>query len=535
MLPLTAAVCLIIGLWAGRAFQGSRQSAASAKLDEVLSIINRNYVEEVDLDSLVELSIPEIIRNLDPHSNYIAASDRQAANRDLEGSFYGVGVQFQIMNDTLVVVEVVSGGPSQEAGVLAGDKIVEVDGENIAGVGITNDDVFRMLRGPENTEVQITVKRSSSPEPIVFDLVRAEVTSSPIDASYMLNDSTAYIRLGRFADNTFDEFLRTIVRQSLGGANNLVLDLRGNGGGYMLPTVLIANEFLGNKYSVIVSTRGRLESDNRTLPSDGTGSLGNMNLVILIDEFSASASEILAGAMQDNDRALIIGRRSFGKGLVQNPFELSDSSELRLTVQRYYTPSGRCIQKTYTLGDRNEYESEVFNRYSNGELFSADSIPVDTTQIFYTAGGRPVYGGGGIMPDIFVPSDTTDITGYYLKVANQGLLRDFAYDFADLNRERLSETADTQDLLTQLPDDYVLLRSFVNYAQQKGVAPRWYYINTSAPLIVNQIKALIARDIHGLSSYYEVVNRRDPVIAEALRQLSQGNAKAPVSIGASND
>lgn len=530
-LPITAALFLIAGLWIGRSYgSSSPQSRAQAKLAEVFGIINNNYVDEVDLDSLVELTLPELIKNLDPHSNYIAAADRAAANRDLEGSFFGVGIQFQIVNDTLYVIEVISGGAAEREGILPGDKIIAVDGENIAGVGTTTDDVFHRLRGPEGTHVNVTVKRSNSPTPIDFDIVRAEVPVSPIEASYIINDSIAYIRLGKFSDNTYEEFLRTFASQVLDGASSLILDLRGNGGGYMLPAVLMANELFGDQNCLIVSTRGRSSSDNRTIFSDRTGSFGSVPVVVLTDEFTASASEILAGAIQDNDRGTIIGRRTFGKGLVQTPFELNDSSEFRLTVQRYYTPSGRCIQKNYSAGNRFDYDSEVYNRYSNGEIFSADSIHVDSTQIFHTQGGRPVYGGGGIIPDIFVPSDTTGVTSYYIRVANAGLLRDFAYEYADLNRQSLSEADNTNQLLAKLPADYVLLQSFVNYANTRGgVAPRWYYINTSAPLIVNQIKALITRDILGMNGYFEVINDTDPAVEQAVRTISQGKAWPAVS------
>lgn len=537
MLPLVAALCLIIGLWAGRAMEKSGNSGnALAKLDEVMRILNRNYVDEVDMDSLIEQTIPELIRNLDPHSNYISVADRAAVDRELESSFFGIGVQFQILNDTLMVFEVTSGGPAEEAGVQGGDRIVEVDGNNIAGMGITNEDVFRLLRGPEGTEVSIGVLRKNSPSILHYDLIRRRIDSSPIDATYMINDTTAYIRLGKFSDNTFTEFLMAYASRLADGANSFIIDLRGNGGGYMMPAVLLANEFMGHQQRSIVSTKGRTTADNRDIFSDCTGAFANESLVFLIDEFTASASEILAGAVQDNDRGLIVGRRSFGKGLVQTPFELSDSSELRLTVQRYYTPSGRCIQKPYSPGDRNTYESEVYNRFSNGEIFSIDSIRIDSTQIFHTAAGRPVFGGGGIMPDIFVPTDTSLITNYYIKVSNEGLIRDFAYEYADLNRETLSETETAAELMEKLPEDYTLLQSFVRFAQNRGgVAPRWYYINTSAPLIVNQIKALIARDIQGLSSYYEIVNLRDPVVLEALRQLEAGNAVAPVTVGAPTD
>ena len=529
-LPLVAAAFMVIGLWTGFYFsKGDDKSDAREKLDEVFSVIEEHYVEPVSFDSLVEMALPELLANLDPHSSYFAKSEREAANRDLEGSFFGIGIQFQMLDDTLNVIETIAGAAADEAGMLPGDRIIEVDGKNIAGNQTSEKDIFSMLRGPEGTEVNVKVKRSNSVKPLSFDLIRTEVPVSPIDASYLVNDTIGYIRLGKFADNTYSEFLQALAQLRYDGAKAYIIDLRGNGGGYMNPSVLISNEFLPAG-KLIVMTKGLHAIDNSVLFSDGSGSFANENIVVLVDEFTASSSEIFAGAMQDNDRGLIIGRRTFGKGLVQRSFELPDSSEMRLTVQRYYTPSGRCIQKTYKAGHNGEYETEIFDRYDRGEIFSADSVKVDSTLIFHTTTGRPVYGGGGIIPDIFVPSDTSGVTNYYIKVANAGLLRKFAYEYADLNRDRLNESRTTNELLNMLPSDYVLLQSFVNYAQTKGkVTPRPYYINISAPLIVNQIKALIARDIVGMDGYFEIINSTDPVMLEAIRQLETGGAAFPLT------
>ena len=529
-LPLVAAAFMVIGLWTGFYFsKGDDKSDAREKLDEVFSVIEEHYVEPVSFDSLVEMALPELLANLDPHSSYFAKSEREAANRDLEGSFFGIGIQFQMLDDTLNVIETIAGAAADEAGMLPGDRIIEVDGKNIAGNQTYEKDIFSMLRGPEGTEVNVKVKRSNSVKPLSFDLIRTEVPVSPIDASYLVNDTIGYIRLGKFADNTYSEFLQALAQLRYDGAKAYIIDLRGNGGGYMNPSVLISNEFLPAG-KLIVMTKGLHAIDNSVLFSDGSGSFANENIVVLVDEFTASSSEIFAGAMQDNDRGLIIGRRTFGKGLVQRSFELPDSSEMRLTVQRYYTPSGRCIQKTYKAGHNGEYETEIFDRYDRGEIFSADSVKVDSTLIFHTTTGRPVYGGGGIIPDIFVPSDTSGVTNYYIKVANAGLLRKFAYEYADLNRDRLNESRTTNELLNMLPSDNVLLQSFVNYAQTKGkVTPRPYYINISAPLIVNQIKALIARDIVGMDGYFEIINSTDPVMLEAIRQLETGGAAFPLT------
>lgn len=529
LLPFVSTLTLIAGLWTGYFLsKHDNSSQARQKLDEVFEMIQDYYVDEVSMDSLVEMTIPELLKNLDPHSAYIPAKDRVAANRDLESSFFGVGIQFQMLNDTIYIVEVISGGAAESAGILAGDRIIAVDGENITGPEVTTDDVFKRLRGEKNTEVQLTVKRHNSPKPLSFDLIRTEIPVTPIDADYMLNDSTAYIRVSKFSDNTYTEFIKSLNKLYFNGARSLVLDLRGNGGGYMNPAVLMANEFFSDN-SLLVMTRGRNFAENSVIPSDMNGSFSDMQIVVLIDEFTASASEIFSGAIQDNDRGLIVGRRSFGKGLVQRQFDMPDSSQFRLTVQRYFTPSGRCIQKDYAPGKINDYDAEIFNRYSNGEIFSADSVMMDSTKIHHTMNGRPVYGGGGIMPDVFVPSDTSGMSPYYIKILNGGLIQKYAYEYCDLNRDQLSEARNLKELLPKLPSDGVLLQSFVSYARNVGnVKPQWYYIEQSRKLIVNQIKAVIARDILGFSAYYEYLNATDPVVLEALRQLQKGNARYPI-------
>ena len=530
MLPVVAAAMLAAGLWAGRYLTlRDREDRALDKLTEVFDMVTDCYVDDVDTDSLVELTLPQLIHNLDPHSAYIAAADRKIADRDLESSFYGIGIQFQLLNDSLYIVEVISGGAAESAGILAGDRIIEVDGREISGSDLTNESVFTMLRGEKDSTVDVKVKRKNSAKPLSFELVRGEIPVSPVDAEYMANDSIGYVKIGKFSDNTYSEFLQALGRLRHRGAKAFVIDLRGNGGGYMNPAVLMANEFFDSP-AIIVMTRGRNFSDNSVLATDLTGSFGTEQLVVLIDEFTASASEIFAGAIQDNDRGLIIGRRSFGKGLVQRSFDMPDSSQIRLTVQRYYTPSGRCIQKGYTPGKNVDYESEIFERYNRGEVFSADSMRRDSTDVYRTRHGREVFGGGGIIPDIFVPSDTSGVTNYYVAVDNAGLLQKFAYEYCDLNRENLDAANSLDALLAKLPSDPVLLQSFVNYASTEGgIRPRWYYINISQDLIVNQIKAIIARDILGFSAYFELMNRRDPVVNEAIGRIKRGEAATPVT------
>lgn len=533
--PVLVAVSLCLGILMGawlnnRSYGSQGTRSAMAKMQEVLTLIQDSYVDEVSPDSLVDISLREILKNLDPHSSYIPASGRTAKDRELESSFYGIGIQFQMLNDTVYVVEVITGGAAEQVGLQAGDRIVTVDGEDVTGPEISTDDIFKRLRGEEGTQVTVGVKRLNSPKILDFEMTRVEIPVTPIDASYMLNDSTGYVKIGRFSDNTYVEFLKSISQLRYKGAESLVIDLRGNTGGYMSPAVLMANEFFDYP-TLLVSTRGRNWNDNNFLGSDNSGSFGKERLVVLIDEYTASASEILAGAIQDNDRGLIVGRRSFGKGLVQHSYDLADSSQVLLTVQRYYTPSGRCIQKVYKPGHNDDYAMDLIERYDRGETFHRDSIKVDSTKVYSTLlTGRTVYGGGGIYPDVFVPADTTGISSYYINVANEGLFQKYAFEFCDLNRDDLSEAENVDQLLTLLPTDNTLLNSFVTYANNVGgVRARWYYIEPSRDLIVNQLKALIARDILGVSAYYEIVNRRDPVVREALKQLEIGAADVPIS------
>lgn len=519
--PLLFSLVFAAGIWLGSELGGEAvvKTQGQEKLIEVINLINDEYVDEVEIDSLVEMVIPELLGNLDPHSAYIPARDYEMANSDLQGQFSGVGVSYQVLGDTLCVIEVVSGGPAEKAGMMPGDRIVKVDGKSVVGT-ITEDDVPAMLRGPKGTHVALTVVRSTSKTPLVFDIERDDVSMESIDAVSMIEPGLGFVKVSRFAKNTYSEFLQALNKLRLQGAEAFIIDLRFNTGGYVEPAVLMANEFLGPG-EMIVSLRGRNEDENEVILSDGTGAFSNYPVAVLINEFTASASEIFSGALQDNDRGWVIGRRSFGKGLVQKPIVLPDSSEIRLTVQRYFTPSGRCIQKDYTPGAFGEYEADIINRFNNGESLSADSISLDTEHVYFTAGGREVYGGGGIMPDIFVPDDTARVNSYYRKVSNKNLFMTFAYEYSDLNRDQLQQAKNVDELLSMLPADYALLDGFVRYCVQHGVRAQWYYINTSAPLIVMQIKGLIARNILGLSAYYDVANRHDATVQEAIERVKQ--------------
>lgn len=525
-MPLALAVALVAGMWIGSSFFNSRHSwDARTKLDTILDLIDKNYVDEIDTDSILEASFSGLMSHLDPHSVYIPASDLQSVNEELEGSFSGIGISFNMLGDTINVLEVISGGPSEKVGILPGDRIITINDSLVAGQKWENSKVMKHLRGPKGTVVHLGIKRPTADELLPYDVTRDDIPVTSIDAAYFIDNGIGYIKINKFGASTYSEFLTSAVTLMADGAEKFIIDLRGNGGGFMDHAVLMANEFLPAG-SPIVSIKGKNTSRNNATFSDGSGTLKDKEVVVLLDEFSASASEIFAGAIQDNDRGVIVGRRSFGKGLVQNQLELPDSSALRLTIARYYTPSGRCIQKDYAPGV--DYERELLNRYEHGELYTADSIKQDKTKQFTTLHGRTVYGGGGITPDIFVANDTTGITSYYINVVNAGLIQKYTFDYTDRNRESLSKSSNGRQLLTLLPDDDTLLQDFVAYAKKNGIAPRWYYINLSRDLLVNSLKAMIARNIHGVQGYYEVSNDTDPTVMAALDALYDGQTAFPI-------
>ncbi len=531
-IPIAIAISIVIGMWIGNYYGVSRpNSKAEEKFRSVMDLISREYVDTVDLNNVLDMAIPKLLSNLDPHSTYIPAKDLTAVNDELEGSFSGIGIQFNTLTDTINVVEVISGGPSEKVGIMAGDRIIEINDSIVAGTEISNQDIISKLRGPKGSKVKLGIKRSTSKEILDFEVTRGDIPVTSIDASYMITPEIGFIKVNKFGRTTYSEFLTSLVDLRSKGATKYIIDLRGNGGGYMEMAILMANEFLSAN-SPIVFTKGRShnKSDNSSTFSDGLGSFSDSQLVVLIDEYSASASEIFAGAMQDNDRALVMGRRSYGKGLVQRQSLLPDSSAIRLTVARYYTPSGRCIQKDYTPGKTNNYSLEILDRYNHGEAYNADSIKFNKDLQYSTNNGRIVYGGGGIMPDIFIPNDTTGVTGYYINVLNAGLPHSFAFKYCDLNRNELNKAKSTSELLKLLPNDDVLLQSFVRYATQKGVPARWYYINISRSLIINLLKALISQDILGKGAFYEIINQQDRNVNRAIAELEAGNAIPPITI-----
>ena len=472
-LPLAIALAVVVGIFIGSRFTANKPVAENdRKLNAILNLIAQDYVDTTNLKDLIEMSIPEILSNLDPHTSYFSAEDLKAATDDLNGSFSGIGISFVMVNDTIGVVEVIPGGPSEKVGLMAGDKIVMIDDSIATGPKISNGEVMKRLRGDKGSKVKLGIKRQNTSKMLTFTVTRGDIPVNTVDAYYMIDKNTGYIKINQFGRHTYDEFITAMASLQEDGAKRYMIDLRGNGGGFMEMAVLMANEFLPAN-QLIVFTKGRYKRDDSEVWSDGNGSFQDAEVTVLIDEFSASASEIFAGAMQDNDRGLIVGCRSFGKGLVQKEFVLPDSSAIRLTTARYYTPSGRCIQKDYKEGML-DYEKELIDRYAHGELYSRDSMKIDKSQVFKTVYGRTVYGGGGIVPDIFVARDTTGISNYYIEVANAGLLQRYAFNYCNNNRVSLNKMDDYLQFLRMAPSDEVLIKDFADYAANNGVAPRWY-------------------------------------------------------------
>lgn len=526
-MPMLLALCVVIGIGIGsfftNHFSGNRLNiinSGSNRLNNLLHIIDDQYVDEVNIDSLVDKAIPQILAELDPHSVYISAKDVQTATDDLKGSFSGVGIEFTIREDTIHVQNVIKNGPAERAGLLAGDKIVTIDGKPFVGKVVTNEEAMHRLKGPKDTKVKVGVVRYGSTKVREFTVTRGEIPQKSISAAYMLDENTGYIRIKNFGETTYPELLIALAKLSQGGFSNLVIDLRDNTGGYLQSAVQIANEFLP-KNKLIVYTQGR-KSPRQDYVSKGNGSYQNIPLVVLINEGSASASEIFAGAMQDNDRATIIGRRSFGKGLVQQQIEFPDHSMIRLTVARYYTPSGRCIQKPYTLGDDSDYAQDLLTRYQHGEFFSQDSIK-HTGPAYHTGLGRVVYGGGGITPDIFVPEDTLNITSYYKRAAMSGLILQFAYTYTDNNRLKLNNFTEMAKLADYLVKQNTV-EQFAVYADNHGLKRRNLMIMKSHKLLERYINSRIIYNMLDEEAWNQYLNQNDPVITKTLEVFNTNSA-----------
>lgn len=527
LLPLVLAIGTVGGIFIGKYSAVSKLSPQEEKVRTVLSLIREQYVDDIDVDSLLETSIPDLLTSLDPHSVYIPKSELTITNDDLDSSFGGVGVSFQVINDSVNIIEVIPGAPAEKAGMQPGDIILEAAGKKLSGENVSSEDVFSTLRGKEGTSVSVTVKRGNSKKPLKFDIVRGQIPSNSVDAKYMIADGVGYVKVSKFAKNTYDEFFTAISDLKEAGAEKFLIDLRGNSGGFMDQAIYMANEFLPADRT-IVYTKGRLPENETIAVSDGTGQFQDSEIVVLTNEYSASASEIFAGAIQDNDRGLVIGRRTFGKGLVQNQIMLPDSSAVRLTVARYFTPSGRSIQKEYKRGRDGKYEMDIVDRYEHGEFYSQDSIKLDKSKLFHTVAGREVYGGGGIMPDIFVAEDTVGYTSYFIEALNNNFVQKYARYMADKYRPLLGKEKSKEALLRILPRDNTLIKSFADYAASNGLPARWFYINQSKQLLLNQIKAVIARDLLGYEPFLEILNDNDLTIKRALKELDEGNS--PVSI-----
>ena len=528
VIPVAVAISIlagiVIGIFYASHFSGNKLgiiNTSSNKLNALLGVIENQYVDTVDMYELVEDAMPMILGELDPHSLYIPAKDLEMANSELEGSFSGIGIEFSIQNDTIYVNRVIPGGPSEKVGVMAGDRIVYVDDSLFVGDGVTFETAPRKLKGPKGSEVKLGIVRHGEPGMLSFTVVRGDIPVNSVDAAYMLDGQFGYVKVNKFGRTTHAELLMAVAKLSQQGCQGVVIDLRGNTGGYMEAAVQMVNEFLPEN-KLIVYTEGRMYPREERY-SDGTGSCQNMPLVVLIDEGSASASEIFAGAIQDNDRGTVIGRRSFGKGLVQQPIEFSDGSAIRLTIARYYTPSGRCIQKPYTNGESSDYEMDILNRYEHGEFFSKDSIKQNLDEEYHTRLGRVVYGGGGIMPDIFVPQDTADVTTYYSMVVNKGLSVRFAFDYTDKNRNALREYADAESLLACLRQQDVV-GQFVAYATSKGVKRRNIQIQKSRKLLENVVYGNIIYNMLGIEEYTKYINQSDKTVQKALEVLREGKS-----------
>lgn len=494
------------------------------KLDYLLYFLNNNYVDTIKTGEIVEEGIRAMLKKLDPHSIYITKEELREMDEPLVGNFDGVGIQFNILEDTIVVVNTIVGGPSEKLGILAGDKIVKIEGENVAGIKLKNKDVMTRLRGPRGTVVRVSIFRKGSKNLIDYNITRDKIPLTSIDATYMLDNEIGYVKLSRFSATSGEEFVKSLDTLRDQGMKNLILDLTGNGGGYLKAATDIVDQFMGDKH-IIVYTQGRTAASRVDYTSTSSGMFEKGKLIVLIDESSASASEIVSGAVQDLDRGLIIGRRSFGKGLVQNSFPFPDGSAMRLTTARYYTPSGRCIQKPYEEGV-DDYYDDLNKRFRHGEFTNKDSIQFADSLKYYTVGKRLVYGGGGIMPDIFIPLDTTENSKFLTDIYRKGIFNKFTLKYVDQHRAELNaEYKNVKEFKARFTISDALLDEFIAAAEADEIKRDEEGLATSGNFIRRQLKALMANQLWGVNEYYQVINDQNPIVQEALRQMKSDGFK----------
>ncbi len=538
IIPTLTIACLLLGFLLGNAISNKAAAqrfyihngqifSSTSKIDQLLQLMQSAYVEEIDTDSITDEVMQDLVQKLDPHSAYIPKKDLEIVNSELSASFSGIGVQFNIQNDTVHIVAVISGGPSEGVGILAGDKIVEVDDSTFVGKRINNEKVMHTLRGEKGTQVTLGIKRSGTPETLYYTVTRGDIPVHSVDAKFIIPiqaggvhhiDKIGFVRVNKFGENTYDEFISALATLKMQGAKGYIVDLRENSGGFMDQAIRMANEFLESG-EMIVYSEGRAYPKYEAR-ANGAGRFKQVPLIVLIDDFSASASEIFSGAMQDNDRAQIIGRRSFGKGLVQQQLPFPDVSAVGLTVARYYTPSGRCIQKPYKLGEQDDYQKELLERFERGEFYNADSVHLQDSTLYFTKSGRVVYGGGGIMPDIFVGRDTTLNTPYYNRCVNLAYTYQFAYRYTDAHRKQLSLFKDWKALEKHLLGAN-WLPEFIAFAKEKGIEPDEAQIEKSRPLLTRLINAYIVRNILGDEGFFPLFERDDEITKKAVEVMSR--------------
>lgn len=500
----------------GSIYGGMTQQHGENKITTLLKTLDRFYVDTIDINKIDEAAVAYALTQLDPHSSYIPKEDMELANQDLNGKFSGIGIQFNIQSDTIYVVDVISGGPSERAGILPGDRIIAVDDSTFVGKGINNEKVFNKLRGEKGTSIKLDVVRRGTKETLHYTLKRDDIPVFTVNAAHMLNDHVGYVNISSFGQNTYSETLTALTKIKRKGATSVIIDLRGNAGGYLDAAVNILNEFLA-KNALIVYIEGRAfrRSDYN---ANGTGAFQDMKMVVLIDEFSGSASEIFAGAIQDNDRGTIIGRRSFGKGLVQQPLTFTDGSEARITVARYYTPSGRCIQKPYTAGDQVDYDSEIWKRFVHGEFFNADSIHQNDSVAYHTVKGRTVYGGGGIMPDIFIPRDTVGFTPSFNRLTNSMVIYRFSLQYTDKHRKELKAFTDWRKMESYL-NEQNLIPQLLEFARENKIQVTQSDLNISKTLISQYLNSYIVRNVMTEDDFYQILNKYDKTVQRAVKTL----------------